>query len=596
MTTLKADLGDLAGAVDTSYRRFEHDQIMARITRGDYTVWKPQPTEISNRLGWMTIADRMVAQLPEIQRVVSSVQQDGYTQGLVLGMGGSSLAPEVFRRTFGVAPGCVDLAILDSTDPAAVLAHSNRLDPARSLFVVSTKSGGTVETFSFFRYFYRWTVRALGADKAGAHFIAITDPGSALVDVATKYHFRATFLNDPDIGGRYSALSHFGLVPAALVGVDLPRLLERATRAELHTDAATRLGVILGELATSGRDKVTFVLSPAIAAFASWVEQLIAESTGKEGKGIVPVADEPLGSPAVYGKDRLFVDLRLAGDHTGEPALQALRAAGHPVVRLDLADQYGLGEQFFIWELAVAIAGWRLEINPFDQPNVESAKVLARKMVAAYEATGSLPKLDATGRGHGLAVYTAAPATAGAGGGATGTATGGAGGVATGAASVGAAGGGTGARKGSDPVADQLRAFLGLVRPGDYIAIQAYVDPTPETTQALAELRLALRDRYRVATTVGYGPRFLHSTGQLHKGDGGHGVFLQLVTAPPTPDLPIPDSADADTSHITFGVIKVAAALGDRQALLDGGRRVIRLDPDRIPQDVRSITSLIPPP
>ncbi len=594
MTILQAELGDLTGAVDAAYRRFERDQVMSRITRGDYTVWKPQPTEISNRLGWMTIADRMGAQVPEIQKVVSGVQRDGYTQGLVLGMGGSSLAPEVFRRTFGVAPGYVDLAILDSTDPAAVLAHANRLDPAKSLFIVSTKSGGTVETFSFFRYFYRWTVRALGADKAGAHFIAITDPGSALVDVATKYKFRAAFLNDPDIGGRYSALSHFGLVPAALVGVDLPRLLERATRVEHHTDAAARLGVILGELAICGRDKVTFVLSPPIAAFASWVEQLIAESTGKEGKGIVPVADEPLGAPAVYGKDRLFVDLRVAGDRTSVPALDALRAAGNPVVRLDQADAYGLGEQFFIWELAVAIAGWRLGINPFDQPNVESAKILARKMVAAYESTGSLPKLDSTGRGHGLVVYTATPATAPAGDAVAVAATSTS--VAAPAAPAAATSSAAGGASGSDPVADQVRAFLGLVQLGDYICIQAYVDPTPETTQALAELRLALRDRYRVATTVGYGPRFLHSTGQLHKGDGGHGVFLQLVTAPPTPDLPIPDTADADTSHITFGVIKVASALGDRQALLDGGRRVIRLDPDRVPQDVRSITSLIPPP
>ena len=324
----------------------------------------------------------------------------------------------------------------------------------------------------------------------------------------------------------------------------------------------------------NGRDKVTFVPSPAIAPFAAWVEQLIAESTGKEGKGIVPIADEPLGAPGVYGPDRLFVDLRLAGDHTHERALDALRAAGQPVVRLDLADPYDLGEQFFTWELATAIAGWRLGINPFDQPNVESAKVLARKMVAAYESTGALPQLQPTGRGHGVAVYTS-PSTTAAGGAPTAK---------------------SGAGAGADPVRDQVQTFLGLVRPGDYIAVQADVDPTPETTQALQELRVALRDRFKVATTVGYGPRFLHSTGQLHKGDGGHGVFMQLVTPPPTPDLPIPDSADADTSHISFGVIKVAAALGDRQALLDGGRRVLRLDPDRLPEDVRGITNLIPPP
>ena len=409
----KAELGDLAGAVQATADRLEREQILPRILRGDYTVWKPQPTEISNRLGWLTIAERMRAALPEIQRVVAGVQRDGYTQGLVLGMGGSSLAPELFRRTFGVAPGFVDLSTLDSTDPAAVLAHANRLDPARSLFIVSTKSGGTVETFSFFRYFYRWTVRALGAANAGAHFIAITDPGSALADTATRYGFRATFLNDPDIGGRYSALSHFGLVPAAFIGADVPRLLERAIQAAGQTDNAVRLGVILGELATRGRDKATFVLSPPVAAFAAWVEQLIAESTGKEGKGIVPVADEPLGSPGVYGKDRLFVDIRMAGDRDSDQPLDALRGAGHPTVRFDLVDQYDLGGQFFTWELATAIAGWRLGINPFDQPNVEAAKVLARQMVTAYETTGSLPPLAPTARGEGLTVFLAGTAADG---------------------------------------------------------------------------------------------------------------------------------------------------------------------------------------
>jgi glucose-6-phosphate isomerase len=558
----KAELGELAGAVQATADRLEQEQIMARVRRGDYTVWKPQPTEISNRLGWLTIAERMRSALPEIQRVVAGVQRDGYTQGLVLGMGGSSLAPEVFRRTFGVAPGFVDLSILDSTDPAAVLAHADRLDPARSLFIVSTKSGGTVETFSFFRYFYRWTVRALGAAKAGAHFIAITDPGSALADTATRYGFRATFLNDPDIGGRYSALSHFGLVPASFVGADVPRLLEKAIQAAGQTDDAVRLGVILGELATRGRDKTTFVLSPAIASFAAWVEQLIAESTGKEGKGIVPIADEPLGPPGVYGKDRLFVDIRVSGDRNNDQALGALRSAGHPTVQFDLADPYELGGQFFTWELATAIAGWRLGINPFDQPNVEAAKVLARQMVASYESTGSLPPLASTARGDGLTVYLAAPAT-------------------DAKAAAGSAG-------------DLVRRFLGAVKPGDYVALQAYVDPTPDTTLALQQLRVAIRDRLRVATTVGYGPRFLHSTGQLHKGDGGHGVFIQLVTPPPTPDLPVPDSADADTSHISFGVLKTAAALGDRQALLDRGRRVLRLDPDRLPQDVSRIASLVP--
>ncbi len=558
MTIMHADLGTFASAVAETAARFDKDQILARITRGDYTVWKPAPTEITNRLGWLTIADRMRSELPDIDRLVDEVRAAGYTDALLLGMGGSSLAPEVFRRTFGVANGYLDLAVLDSTDPGAVAANARRLDPARTLFIVSTKSGGTVETFSFFRYFYRWTVRALGTAAAGAHFIAITDPGSDLVNVAKQCGFRRTFLNDPNIGGRYSALSHFGLVPAALIGADLPRLLDRATAAEHETAPAAKLGVILGELATRAVDKVTFALSPSIAAFASWAEQLLAESTGKEGKGIVPIADEPLGIPEVYGKDRLFVHLRVGTDTTHDAALEALRAAGHPIVRFELSTPYDLGAQFFIWELATAIAGWRLGINPFDQPNVEAAKVLARQMVKTYESSGALPPLPPTAHGDGLTVYVAGTAPAK-----------------------------------PDSAAELVRRFLEQVKPGDYVALQAYVEPTLVASAALRQVRVAIRDRYRVATTVGYGPTFLHSTGQLHKGDGGHGVFLQMVTPPPVPDVPIPDSVDSDASHITFGVLKVAQALGDRQALIDRGRRVLRADPDHIPQDINRIASLV---
>jgi transaldolase / glucose-6-phosphate isomerase len=557
MTSLRADLGTFAPAVAETTARFDREQVLARITRGDYTLWKPEPTEITNRLGWLTTADQMRGELPAIQHLVDDVRAAGYTDALLLGMGGSSLAPEVFRRTYGVAIGYLDLAVLDSTDPAAVAAHARRLDPARTLFIVSTKSGGTVETFSFFRYFYRWTVRALGQAAAGAHFIAITDPGSDLVTVAKRYAFRTTFLNDPNIGGRYSALSHFGLVPAALIGADIPRLLDRATAAEHDTKPAAQLGVVLGELAARGTDKATFVLSPSIAAFGGWVEQLLAESTGKEGKGIVPVADEPLGKPEVYGTDRLFVHLRVGTDATHDAALDALRGAGHPVVRLDLSDPYDLGGQFFLWELATAIAGWRLGINPFDQPNVEAAKVLGREMVKAYESTGALPSLPPTARGDGLTAYTGAAAA------------------------------------GSLSPDDIVRNFLKQIKPGDYVALQAYLEPTLVTTAALRQVRVAIRDRFRVATTVGYGPRFLHSTGQLHKGDGGHGVFLQLVTPPPANDVPIPDTADADTSHITFGVLKVAQALGDRQALIDRGRRVLRLDPDHVPQDITRLATTV---
>jgi transaldolase / glucose-6-phosphate isomerase len=574
MTAVHADVGEYAGAVTEALARLDREKVVDRIGRGDYTLWKPEPTEITNRLGWLTIADRMSAELPAINDLVTGVRADGYTDALLLGMGGSSLAPDVFRQTFGVAPGFLDLAVLDSTDPDAVASHARRLDPARTLFIVSTKSGGTVETFSFFRYFYRWVVRALGPAAAGRHFIAITDPGSGLVDTARRYAFRATFLNDPEIGGRYSALSHFGLVPAALIGADVPRLLQRAVTMEQDPGAAGRLGATIGELAVRGRDKLTFVMSAPVAGFGSWVEQLIAESTGKEGRGILPVAGEPLGPPAVYGTDRVFAYLRIAGDGTHDAAVDALRSAGHPLLRIDLTDAYDIGGEFVRWEMATAVAGWRLGINPFDQPNVESAKVLSRKMAHAYETTGALPPLPPTARSDGLTVY--AP---------------------PGRDSVGASAPASAPTTGGlDPAAaaDLVRDFLRGVRPGDYIALQAYVTPSPETTAALQRWRVALRDRLHVATTVGYGPRFLHSTGQLHKGDGGHGVFIQVVTIPPATDVPIPDTADSDESHMTFGVLKIAQALGDRQALLDAGRRVLRVDPDHAPDGIARLTGLLP--
>jgi len=546
VTALSADLGLYTEPVAKTLARAHSEQILARINRGDYTVWKPQPTEITNRLGWLTIADRMRDEIPAIRKVVEAVRKDGYTHALLLGMGGSSLAPEVFHRVFGTKAGYLDLHVLDSTDPDAVTAAIGPLDLSKTLFIVSTKSGGTVETFSFFRTCYRRVVAALGAEQAGPHFIAITDPGSALADTASKYRFRATFLNDPNIGGRYSALSHFGLVPAALVGVDLNKLLDSAVKAEGDQESALELGAIVGELAVSGRDKLTFICSPGIAAWGSWVEQLVAESTGKEDKGILPVADEPIGAPGVYGTDRLFVSLRLARETSNDAALAALRAAGQPVVQIDLADPYDLGGEFFRWELATAIAGWRLGINPFDQPNVEAAKQLARLMVDTYQKSGALPTLTPNATIDGLSLYAIAPDL-------------------------------------TDPHA-VISAFLGAIKPGDYFAIQAWIAPTTESTASLERMRVALRDHFKVATTLGYGPRFLHSTGQLHKGDGGHGVFLQIVTPPPAPakDVPIPETADADTSNITFGVLKEAQALGDRRALLDRGRRVLRVD---VPRD-----------
>jgi glucose-6-phosphate isomerase len=464
--------------------------------------------------------------------VAREVRAEGYTDVLLIGMGGSSLAPEVFYRTFGDSEEGLDLAVLDTTDPDAVRAYDEQLDPAKTLFIVSTKSGGTVETLSGFKYFYNRVVEAVGEADAGDHFIAITDPGSKLVDIARKYNFRAVFLNDSTIGGRYSALSYFGLVPAALVGVDVARLLDRAQAEACNADAcndpvdgdnrAARLGAILGELAKAGRDKLTIIASPPLASFGDWVEQLIAESTGKEGKGILPVVGEPVQSPAAYGDDRLFVYLHLEGDDTYDEAVAALAEADQPVVELRLRDLYDLGRQFFLWEMATAVAGYRLGIQPFDQPNVESAKVRAGEMVSAYSETGELPEGES------------APLAAGA-----------------------------------------LHDFLAQAQPGDYISLQAYVPPTVESDEALQALRQELLQRYRLATTVGYGPRFLHSTGQLHKGDAGNGIFVQF-TSDPQADVAIPDEAGRPESSMTFGVLKMAQALGDAQALQDEDRRLIR--------------------
>jgi transaldolase/glucose-6-phosphate isomerase len=393
---LSANLGAYQATVDGAMAQMVEDEIIHRIWAHDHTVWKPDPTEIANRLGWLHTAEAMSENVPCLEALAEDVRAAGYSHALLLGMGGSSLAPEVMRRAFGVRDGYLDLTVLDSTDPAAVLNYAERLDLSRTLFIVATKSGGTVETLSFFKFFYSRVAHTLGAEEAGAHLIAITDPGSKLADLAREYDFRATFLNDPNIGGRYSALSYFGLVPAALIGLDLELLLDRALTAACNCDGCNcpvdgdnsggRLGAIMGALAKAGRDKVTFITSPQIASFGDWVEQLIAESTGKEGRGILPVVGEPLGSPQVYDNDRLFVYLRLdgsAGLTTGEnetydAAVDALEAAGHPLVRLRLRDLYDLGGQFFLWEMATAVAGHRLGINPFDQPNVEAAKVLAR--------------------------------------------------------------------------------------------------------------------------------------------------------------------------------------------------------------------------
>jgi len=540
---ISLNLGQYQAKVDKALAEMEKDKIMQRLREHDYTLWKPDPTEISNRLGWLHIAVPMKQRIKCIKKVIKTAREDGYTHALLLGMGGSSLAPEVFRKTFGVEDGYLDLAVLDSTDPGAVLAYKESLDLDRTLFIVATKSGGTEETLSFFKFFHN------ELDDAGKHFVAITDPGSKLADIAKDCKFRHTFLNDSTIGGRYSTLSHFGLVPAMLVGVKVKKLLNRAIAMMHCKNAGAKLGAVMSELAMARRDKLTLITSPPLAAFGAWAEQLIAESTGKEGKGILPVDGEIPIDRNVYGDDRLFVYLRLKGDDTYDADVQALIDKDQPVVQIDLEDLYDLGGEFFRWEMATAVAGHRLEINPFDQPNVESAKVLAREKVSEYKEKGALPVLTPmlqTGgnppsplsKGEQISVY-------------------------------------------GDIVADSpgeaLRAFLKQSKPHDYIAIQAYVQPTEETTIALQKFRIHLRDNWKLATTVGYGPRFLHSTGQLHKGDAGNGLFIQIVSDN-RGDVDIPDEAGSPDSSITFGTLEEAQALGDWQALLEAKpkRRVIR--------------------
>lgn len=530
VSTLQAS-ADFAVQVQRASERLAAERVYERILARDHTVWRPDPTEIANRLGWLDSPRVMRDAIGPIGQFVDAVRAEGYTHALLLGMGGSSLAPEVLCAIFGVADGFLDLSVLDSTQPAAILAKARALDPARTLFLPATKSGGTVETLSLLKYFYNRTADALGPEEAGRHFAAITDPGSGLEALAHRLGFRHVFRNDPNIGGRYSALSYYGLVAAGAIGADLGRLLDRAEQAMADPQPSIQLGAFLGAGALAGRDKFTLIASPAACPLGAWIEQLIAESTGKDGKGLLPVDLEPECAAHAYGPDRLFVHLRL--DAGADARAHAIAAAGHPLLRLQLADACDLGAAFFYWEMAAAIAGFFLGIHPFDQPDVEAAKEQARRMVAAYQQRGALPA-PAPDLVDGLALYGPVQGTT---------------------------------------LSEALTHFLAH---GEYIALQAHLPPTPATTAALQDVRRQILVRTGLATTLGFGPRFLHSTGQLHKGDAGRGLFIQL-TADAAEDAPIPDEAGASASSITFGVLAQAQALGDRQALVDRGRAVLRI-------------------
>lgn len=522
MITINYDLGNFQESVDHAIALLHENRILDRIWSLDHTVWQPEPQEITNRLGWLWIAEKMLEEVPVITDFADELVSAGFTNAVLLGMGGSSLAPEVFREVFGIRDGYLNLWVLDSTDPKPILEINNNLDLSKTLFIVATKSGGTVETLSLFKYFYNQIIGMTGKDQGGNHFVAITDPGSTLEKTAKRLNFRAIFLNDPNIGGRYSALSHFGLVPAALIGVDITSILDRAIGMSKQNKFGGELGTALAILATKGRDKLTFTMSKEIESFGDWVEQLIAESTGKKGKGILPVVGEELTRSEYYGNDRLFIFIQFPEDTNSINNLVELKGERHPIIQIEIQDKYDLGGQFFLWELATAVACYFMQINPFDQPNVESAKILARRMVAEYSNTGSLPLGNS-------ALLTQ----------------------------------------------EVLHNFLADSKPGDYISVQAFIPPTIENEIVLQRFRLHLRDRYKLATTLGFGPRFLHSTGQLHKGDAGNGIYIQF-TSDTKEDVAIPDEPGKPDTSMTFNTLKISQALGDGLALSDAGRRFIR--------------------
>jgi transaldolase/glucose-6-phosphate isomerase len=546
---LATSLGNHEARVREALEQATRTNVIGRIWNKDASLWKREESHqkiIRNSLGWLTVATEMLAVADELKSFAGSICASGEFQHvMVCGMGGSSLCPEVLRQTFGRQKGFPELLVLDSTDPDAIDNFRKQIASDRCLFVVASKSGTTTEPNAFHRYWYNEVAKK--SSEPGKSFITITDPGSQLADTAAAERFRRIFLNQPDIGGRYSALSYFGMVPAALMGLDFEKLLRGAeTMAEtcgvnVATDEnpAAILGAVLAECALAGRDKLTLVTDQTVSALGLWIEQLIAESTGKEGKGIVPVAGEPLGPISSYGSDRLFVSITVGAlSEEIKSKLKALEAVGHPVVYRNLTDVYDLGAEFFLWEMATAFAGWRLGINPFDQPNVQESKDATRELLDRFTREGDLPQQTALARDGQLTVY---------------------------------AGGDAETSTGSDSVREALRGHCAKIKAGDYVALLAYVEETPETETALQQTRTSVRDATRCATTTGYGPRFLHSTGQLHKGGPDSGVFIQLTGADKV-DLEVPGAP------YTFGILKQAQALGDFQSLLAHGRRAIQVD------------------
>ena len=526
----------------------QHDKV-TRLWERDASLWSN--TDEADWLGWLNIVQQSLEQLDTVQSAVRGLLDSGIKQVVLLGMGGSSMAPEVLYETFGQQPDAAELLVLDSTDPAQISTVEAALTLEHTAFIVASKSGSTLEPNILKAYFYQRMVETLGAEQAAAHFIAITDPESAVEKAARKDGYRLVFHGVPQIGGRFSALSNFGLVPAAIIGMDCRRFLEQAqlmVAACMATSAADNpgvlLGCILGVATLNGRDKLTFIASAQVASMGAWLEQLIAESTGKQGKGVLPLDAEPPGSPDVYGDDRVFVYLRhdATADAAQDQAVERLQQAGQPVIRIDMTDVYNVGQEMFRWEIATAVIGSLIEVNPFNQPDVEASKIETRKLMGVFATDRNLPgevPLAADGQ---LVLYADA----------------------RNAADLGDLCGE------HATVADYLQAHLGRIKAGDYVAFLAYLERNESHTRLIQVMRQRLRDARKVATCLGFGPRFLHSTGQYYKGGPNNGVFLQL-DCDAVHDLPVP------FEHYSFGMAEAAQGRGDFEVLAERGRRALRV-------------------
>ncbi len=535
---------ELAEAVQASTNDWQSNQKIQQLWAKDASLWTD--TDEAKWLGWLDIVDDQLANLQPLHNFGQEVKAAGFAQILLLGMGGSSLCPEVLKLTFGHVAGFPELHVLDSTDPAQVKTFEQKVDLANTLFIVASKSGSTLEPNIFNQYFYQRVVETVGTDKAGSHFIAITDPGSKMQQVAERDHFRHIFFGWPTIGGRYSALSNFGMVPAAAMGLDTAKFLTsakqmvEACKAESNNPGVT-LGAILGTAANYGRDKLTIIASPGLHDLGAWMEQLVAESTGKEGKAIIPVDREAINDVTVYGNDRLFTYVRLtsAPDAEQDAQVATLENAGQPVIRIEVEDVYNLGQQFFCWEIATAVAGAIIGINPFNQPDVEASKIETKKLTSEYEEKGSLPAETPIFSGEGVKLFTDE----------------------NNATTLGGS---------EQTLAGYLHTFVDQIGAGDYLALLAYIEMNDAHEAVLQSIRHMIRDNKKVATCLGFGPRFLHSTGQAYKGGPNSGVILQ-ITCDDANDLPVPNQ------KYTFGTVKAAQARGDFQVLSDRGRRALRV-------------------